>query len=756
MMIQKLRVQNAGSNARYFRCFTVFNKAPSVQRTDETFKLDPRVKIDTVYLANERTNDETRERRRRRDAMVPPPTFADMFAASPASLRKMRTHNSSTTTTTTTNGRDDYSYSPVAFSIADVATHDGTKTPGKYGSGAVEQYDDVYDAFAGMFAASPASLSKMRATAERTTSRAEEPRAVVGRREDVAETFGDMFLASPASLKKMRSMTTTTTTTRAAFGSPVALGAREREEHASVGVKEPVHFADMFSSSPADLAKMRRANVGGAERGMSVSVPKFSADAAARAGAFAGMFASSPADLAKMRGKPSSNVSYASGRHGGDSRFQVVAPDFQAMFASSPSDLKKLRSASTSKKMLGVESDRFEVTYLLIAGTEVEAKERVLEICLEQTVELPSSLVPEGTWIREHVVGRLETLSKPTTGPHAHRRDAWLAVVSYHADTTGGELTQLVNVIFGNTSMKENVMVMDVHLPSCVLKDYPGPRFGVDGLRRLLGVPEGPLVMTALKPMGLSSQELAEIAYGFAKGGVDIIKDDHGLADQPYSPYDERIRMCSEAVAQANMETGRNCLYAPCINAPAHLIISRAHAARQAGAGAVLMIPGITGLDVMRELASDSSFNLPIIAHPALLGCMLGGGSTNRVAGFSHEVLLGVLPRLAGADATVFPSFGGRFGFSVEECQAINAGCTRPMGNMPSILPSPGGGMTLERIAQMREVYGPDLLLLIGGSLYAHSENLIESARHFMKLAGRKELYGPKERPHDGHRSHRM
>ena len=214
--------------------------------------------------------------------------------------------------------------------------------------------------------------------------------------------------------------------------------------------------------------------------------------------------------------------------------------------------------------------------------------------------------------------------------------------------------------------------------------------------------------------------------------------------------------MCAEAVARANAETGRNVLYAPCINAPAHLVISRAHAARQAGAGAVLMIPGITGLDTVRDLAADPSFGLPIIAHPALLGCMLGGGSTNRVAGFSHEVLLGVLPRLAGADATVFPSFGGRFGFSGEECQAINAGCTRPMGNLPAILPSPGGGMTLERIAQMREVYGPDLLLLIGGSLYSHSDNLIEGARHFMKLAGRRDLFGPLERPHDGHRGHRM
>jgi hypothetical protein len=81
----------------------------------------------------------------------------------------------------------------------------------------------------------------------------------------------------------------------------------------------------------------------------------------------------------------------------------------------------------------------------------------------------------------------------------------------------------------------------------------------------------------------------------------------------------------------------RKCIYAPCINAPAHLIIQRAHFARDAGAGGVLMIPGLTGLDTMRELAADASFGLPIICHPALLGAMLGGGSKGRVGGFAHE-----------------------------------------------------------------------------------------------------------------------
>jgi ribulose-bisphosphate carboxylase large chain len=338
-------------------------------------------------------------------------------------------------------------------------------------------------------------------------------------------------------------------------------------------------------------------------------------------------------------------------------------------------------------------------------------------------------------------VGRLEKLEKG-----AGLRGSWRCEVSYHADTAGGEITQLINVVFGNTSMKEGVMVADLRLPPAVLSAYPGPKFGVEGLRRLVGVPRGPMIMTALKPMGSSVAELAKMAYAFAKGGIDIIKDDHGLADQPWAPYDERIKACAAAVARANAETGRRCIYAPCVCAPAHLVIPRAHAARDAGAGAVLMIPGITGLDTMRDLAADDSFGLPIICHPAFLGAMLGGGSKQRVGGFSHEVLLGVLPRLAGADATIFPSFGGRFGFSLEECKSLQRGAAREMGAFPPIFPSPGGGMTLERVAAMNEAYGEDLMLLIGGSLMGHSPDLAANAKHFMKIAGRDDLWGPKER----------
>ena len=626
-----------------------------------------------------------------------------------------------------------------------------------------------------MFSATPAALAKMRTARNDlnldTSPLLQTPPALRGGAADAASlapAFADMMSASPAQLAKMRA---------ASAASPLSNGHAQvhANGHANGAMGSPVSpapqtaFAEMFGGSPADLAAMRatrsdhaRTNRQAATHstastayGNTSYVASSPLVAPADPTRFDAMFAASPAHLSSMRSAAGAGAS-PYGAAGGAS---LDPSRFDDMFAASPAHLSKMRAASSgtagvserydSKSggarnhhslPMDANSARFTVVYDVVAGDESAAREKILAICLEQTVELPAALVPEGTWIREHVVGRLEKLEKG-----AGLRGSWRCEVSYHADTAGGEITQLINVVFGNTSMKEGVMVADLRLPPAVLAEYPGPRFGVEGLRRAVGVPRGPMIMTALKPMGSSTAELAKMAYAFAKGGIDIIKDDHGLADQPWAPYDERIKACAAAVARANAETGRRRTARRCTCAPAHLVIPRAHAARDAGAGAVLMIPGITGLDTMRDLAADASFGLPIICHPAMLGAMLGGGSKQRVGGFSHEVLLGVLPRLAGADATIFPSFGGRFGFSVEECKSLQRGASREMGAFPPIFPSPGGGMTLERVAAMNEAYGEDLMLLIGGSLMGHSPDLAANAKHFMNIAGRADLWGPKE-----------
>lgn len=325
--------------------------------------------------------------------------------------------------------------------------------------------------------------------------------------------------------------------------------------------------------------------------------------------------------------------------------------------------------------------------------------------------------------IRGQILGRVEAF---------HKLDASLfeAIISYAVEISGFELTQLLNVIYGNSSIIPGIRVERLELPDSILQAFKGPCFGRDGLRNYLHVRKRPILCTALKPMGLTPRSLADYAYQLARGGIDIIKDDHGLADQPFAPFEERVTRCAAAVARANSETGLRSIYVPNITASANQILEKVIFAKQAGAGGLMIAPGLAGFDAMRQVADDDSINLPIMSHPAFSGSYV----TSPQNGISHYAFYGQLQRLAGADASIFPNFGGRFAFSLEECQSIVSGCSDPMAHLKSIFASPGGGMRLDNIPRLREVYGSKVIYLIGGDLHRHSGDLTENARRFVQL----------------------
>jgi len=374
---------------------------------------------------------------------------------------------------------------------------------------------------------------------------------------------------------------------------------------------------------------------------------------------------------------------------------------------------------------LALSGARFTGCYRIRADDAGAALARAREICLEQTVEFPDALIPNAA-IREQIVGAPDA-------PVAAADGAWDVTIRYPVEAAGGELTQLLNVLFGNVALQPGVRLMDIDLPESLAARFTGPRFGIAGLRRLLGVADRPLLCTALKPMGLSSRALAQLAYELALGGIDLIKDDHGLADQPFSPFDERVPRRAEAVARANRETGRRCLYLPNVTAPATAVQARARAARELGAGGLLFCPGLAGFDAIRALAADADLGLPILSHPAFVGGLALGLDT----GLAPRVLYGQLNRLAGADAAIFPHLGGRFAFSVDDCQAIAAGCTDAMDGFSAIFPIPAGGMKLARVRELCDFYGRDCMLLIGGDLHAlePGEDLVQRCRRFVALA---------------------
>lgn len=371
---------------------------------------------------------------------------------------------------------------------------------------------------------------------------------------------------------------------------------------------------------------------------------------------------------------------------------------------------------------LNLSGERFEVIYKLY-GSKEEALAKAKDICHEQTVEFPGELIPECD-IRENIIGKIEGFELCSGG--------YKARISYAVESASEELTQLLNVVFGNISIKPGIRVEQVLLPEVMLKKFKGPRFGREGLRKLIGVEKRPLLFTALKPMGLSSKELAEFAYKFALGGIDIIKDDHGLSNQSFSPFEERVKLCTEAVNRANSETGLKSIYVPNITSSYREIMKRARIAKELGAGGLLISPGLVGFDAMREIAEDDSIGLPVFAHPAFQGSYVMSPN-----GISHHALFGQLSRLAGADGTIYPNFGGRFSFSLEECRSIDHGTCMEMGHIKSTFPCPAGGMTLESIPESLKVYGNDIIFLIGGGLFKHGPDLVENSRYFRDMVER-------------------
>ena len=356
--------------------------------------------------------------------------------------------------------------------------------------------------------------------------------------------------------------------------------------------------------------------------------------------------------------------------------------------------------------------DRVLAIYRLAGSGEPEALARALAI--EQTVEIPEKLIPAGR-IRDEIVGRVESVDPDPDEPDVAR-----AAISYAADLAP-DLFGLLGVAIGNASMYSGVRLLDLQPPRALLKALRGPNHGVEGVRRLRGVLGRPLLATALKPRGSSVAELAGLAGAFARGGGDLVKDDQNLTED-FETFRVRVLACAEAVERANRSGGGRCLYLPHAGGRAEELERMVAFAAAAGLPGVLVCPMIVGLDGFRALAER--YPLVFMAHPSFSGAC---GQSIEPA-----VLLGTLFRLAGADISVFPNSGGRFGWRETRCASIAARLRDPLGTLSPALPAPAGGMGADDVARMCRAYGPDSVLLIGGALLGHPDGVEAGTRELL------------------------
>ncbi|MCK0473164.1 2,3-diketo-5-methylthiopentyl-1-phosphate enolase [Halalkalibacter sp. APA_J-10(15)] len=288
--------------------------------------------------------------------------------------------------------------------------------------------------------------------------------------------------------------------------------------------------------------------------------------------------------------------------------------------------------------------------------------------------------------------------------------------IGYPSLNFTNDIPAILTTVFGKLSLDGKVKLVDLSFSENLKKEYPGPKVGLEGIRKLSGAYDRPLLMSIFKGViGRDLSSLKEQMKGQALGGVDIVKDDEILFENERTPLTERIRVCKEALTESEVETGKRTLYAANITGRTFQLKEQAKRAVDAGADLLLFNVFSYGLDVLQELTEDPDIPLPIMAHPAFSGAMIS--STDY--GLSPSLLLGKLSRMAGADLVLFPSPYGSVAMAKEETIKIARELT-DKDLFHRAFPVPSAGIHPGLTPKLYEDFGIDSVINAGGGIHGH------------------------------------
>ncbi len=291
-----------------------------------------------------------------------------------------------------------------------------------------------------------------------------------------------------------------------------------------------------------------------------------------------------------------------------------------------------------------------------------------------------------------------------------------------------GQIPMLLTTAFGNISMIGDIKLLELTFPKPLTDALPGPQFGIAGIRKLLDVPERPLLNTMIKPsIGISPELGAERLYAAAIGGADIVKDDEVLADTDFSPVLRRVELFTKKLRQAESETGEKKLYMVNVTDEPERALKKAEAAVEAGATGVMINFLTAGLGLLSSLARNRKVNVPILAHLDFGGALYG----SPWHGITSPLLYGKLPRLAGVDLLTIPTPYGKFPLRREKYLRMTLGLRAPLHDKPGAWPIVGGAFKPGHLPRAFAELGRDFVVGAGGAIYAHPMGATAGATAF-------------------------
>lgn len=371
-------------------------------------------------------------------------------------------------------------------------------------------------------------------------------------------------------------------------------------------------------------------------------------------------------------------------------------------------------------------------TYLANYPKQIDVHKLAPAIAIEQTTGTWTAVPGETPEVRrQHVAKVLGVYEVPDyewgLPPDVQDR-SYVIQIAFPTVNIGSQIPMLLTAIVGNISMAGRIKLLDVRLSPRYVEGFQGPKFGIAGIRSLLGVSDRPLINNMIKPCtGFPPEVGAELFRAAALGGADLIKDDELLADASFNRVHKRVKLYMEAARQAYEETGEKTLYTINISDEIPQVFENAKRAIELGANALMLNYLVVGFPVLRALAEDPDINVPILGHMDLAGALY----ESPWHGISSHLVLGKLPRLAGADIVVFPAPYGKA--PVLKPKYINTAknLSFPLYHVKPTFPMASGGLTPAMVPQAVQDLGPHIVIGTGAGIHAHPMGPTAGARAF-------------------------
>ncbi len=282
-----------------------------------------------------------------------------------------------------------------------------------------------------------------------------------------------------------------------------------------------------------------------------------------------------------------------------------------------------------------------------------------------------------------------------------------------------GGIPQILSVIAGNLFGLESIgklRLEDVFFPKCIQEMYRGPKFGVDGLRKILDRPEKPLVGTIVKPkIGLPPKETADYVYEAGAGGLTNSKDDETLVDQTFCPIEDRTVAVAEALDRLASE-GHQMVHAINISTNGDKILELAEKVQSWGAKQIMVDVITCGFAAVQAIAEDPSIKVPIHVHRTMHGAL----TRDPLHGISMLPIT-KLVRMCGGDALHIGTLGvgkmsGNAGADLNNLHA----CLDPCGGYKTVMPVCSGGVYPGMVGKMVQASGKTVQIQAGGGVAGH------------------------------------